>query len=119
MQSEVGASDAGVRVPAATSQQLNEENLRAIPSIASGGAKTWQTYAAASAGESATGERKFTAYDPQGRAHDKIHTPSVADTEESYATTRASRMTDRELVRPSCIFPNEYLLPCKPLMKHL
>lgn len=72
---------------------MNEENLKHVPSVTSQ-TKAWQTYARSG---NATG-RKFTAYDAQGRAHEKVHTPSVADTEESYATTRASRVTDREMV---------------------
>ena len=92
-QSEAGGSESGVPISGSSTHRLNDENLKAIPN-AINGAGSWQQYA----GSGSAAGQKYTAYDPQGRAHEKIHNPSVADTEESYATTRASRVTDREMV---------------------
>ena len=100
-QSDVAKSTSGVLISGTSTHRLNDENLKAVPSTA-GNASAWNNYAR-------SGEvpgQEFTAYDPQGRAHTKIHSPSVADTEESFATTPISRVTDREMVHPiSCAPP--------------
>lgn len=88
-QSEAG----GVAVCEAPSLHLNEENLKKVPSVATG-TSAWKEYA----GSAALTGQQYTAYDSQGRAHTKVHAPSVADTEESYAETSATRLTDRDMV---------------------
>ena len=96
-------SAAGVPISGTSSQRLNDENLRAVPSAA-GNPSAWNSYARSGQPSG----QAYTAYDPQGRAHTKVHTPSIADTEESFApttTTRTSHVTDREMVCRPFIYP--------------
>ena len=104
-QSTVAESDAGVPLPGSSTHRLNDENLNAMSAYndnagtpkasAASNAHSWVNFAR----KNAAGGKEYTAYDAQGNAHTKVHTPSVADTEESYATTPASHVSHKEMVR--------------------
>lgn len=110
-QSDNGASNSGVPIyGSSTTHQLNQENLKVASSAASN-VSAWKQHAASAwkqtTASAVTSGIEYNAYDAKGCAHVKIHNQSVADTDESYATSRVSRKTERDVVSQNRAAPRK------------